>query len=83
MRLIPNVDGARMQSVVSLDQAWREAESIGRVTVDCTWSGAVIYTVKIKFDSNSSTVWATGNHPTILDALLSAIAEARRISRAR
>ena len=61
-----------------LDELWREAESLGRVEVDNTWVGAVMYTVEIKFDRRSgSSIRAKGTNQNIAFALADAIREAR------
>lgn len=78
MQLISALRGAAAE-VVTLDSAWREAESLGRVKVDVPYAGAVIYTVTIHFEVGLSWVWAKASHPNIVDALISAIAEARRL----
>jgi hypothetical protein len=79
MRLIQALRAGEAAQVVTLDSAWREAEQLGRVEVDTPWSGTVVYSVTIIFESRTSRVHARGQSTNILDAVLAAIAEARRL----
>jgi hypothetical protein len=68
----PTVEAIPAQS---LDQLWREAEQLGRVEVDSTWSSA--YKVQIRFKRRGgTTIWATGEDTNIAFALAKAINEA-------
>lgn len=79
MQLIAGLRRGAAAEVVTLATAWKEAEGIGRVEVDQAWTGPRLYKVSIRFDSGPSSVTAVGAHTEILDAVLGAIAEARRL----
>ncbi len=63
----------------TLDELWKEAESLGAVDVDSAWGGGN-YEVKIRFSRTSgTTVWAKGKNSNIAFALADAITEAREM----
>ncbi|PZX03773.1 hypothetical protein [Celeribacter halophilus] len=70
-------DGVYAQPSATLEALWAEAESIGRVSVDCRFSGE--YSVRIAFDNGKSSIFAYGNHPDISEAVREAIKEAVRM----
>lgn len=66
---------------VSLDELWREAESLGRIKIDSpTWSRSDPYEVTITFHRRSGTrVHAVGKNTDICFAMADAINEAREM----
>lgn len=70
---------AKTGHLLTLDEIWSEAESLGQVSVDNGFSSNG-YRVQIRFQSRGSTVWATGSHSDIHTALQRAIEEARRLA---
>lgn len=71
-------DGPRVVRPVTLDELWREAESLGRVKVDNSFVGES-YEVSIQFERgrHGTRICAKGKHPDIIAALELAIDEAR------
>lgn len=64
----------------SLDSLWKEAEALGRIEVDHSWSNRDDYRVRIKFERKTgTTVWAEGSDKNIAFAVASAINEAREM----
>jgi proline racemase len=89
MGLVPFLKGREARServsevieVLTLDDLWRQAEDIGRVSVDKSWGGNA-YKVKIKFErASGTTVWAAGEDMDIRRAVDAAIQEARLLGR--
>lgn len=66
---------------LTLDQLWREAETLGHIKVDSsTWKQGEPYEVTLTFHRKSGTrVHAVGKHPDICFALSDAINEAREM----
>lgn len=68
--------------VVTLDEVWREAERLGRIEVERPIGARHTYRVRIMFERRTgSTVWAEGNNPDILQAMIAAIREAEILNR--
>lgn len=64
---------------ITLDEQWREAESLGRVEVDCSILSKS-YEVKISWKRHTgSWIHAVGNHSDISVAMGRAINEAREL----
>lgn len=64
---------------VTLDEVWRETESLGRVEVDHLCSNGK-YRVQIRFDRKSGTmIYATGIDDDIVCAVSKAVDEAREL----
>lgn len=66
--------------VLSLEEQWRKAETLGRVEVDHP-TGGPAYRVRIRFELRGSIIWATGEDLDIGVALGRAIEEAERLGR--
>ena len=73
MRLIGSATPAR-----SFDDLWREAEAIGRTSVEKAVFGDD-YRATISFKNGQSHIAAYGTDPDRYTALLNAIVEARRL----
>lgn len=70
----------RRLNAISLDQLWKEAESLGSIKVDKGWRPDSQYEVEIVFSRKSGTrVHAKGSNPDICFAVASAINEAREM----
>lgn len=71
----------RKLHAITLDELWKEAESLGTIKVDKrTWSNDAQYDVEIVFTRKSGTrVHAKGANPDICFAMATAINEAREM----
>lgn len=85
--MFPTVNGKKEEAgetplyhQVTLDEVWREAERIGRITVERGWSKTDGYKARIMFERRSgTTVWAEGVDQDVVFALQKAIVEARAL----
>lgn len=78
--LLPsNKDNVTKLTPMSMDAAWKEAESLGRVKVEQDY-GRTSYKAEIMFERKSGTrIHAQGNNSDALFALCEAINEAREM----
>lgn len=73
-----NVSMSKLREI-TLDELWREAETLGRIGVERNWEGTS-YKVEIRFRRKSGTrINAIGEHSAIHEAIGRAIDEAREM----